>query len=185
MYTEPRELFLTFHIDTNRINSRGGLQNMNKLERWRDEGLILVYMSKVAHEEATAGGDSTRTRKALGSIYSYTLANTGEEKARLSKIEGVLFPSRAQTQNERNDVEIAFNAGKYGAILVTADGDLLDRRKELGQVGIRVLTDEQAVALVERRIAERDERAMELSKLDGSPVPDWVGKDSLASGGTA
>src|SRR6267154_2376128 len=124
MYEEPRELFLNFHIDTNRINSRGKLENMNKLEAWRDQDLILLYPSRVAHEEAMAGGNPLRARKALDNIYSYTMATTAEETARLAQIETVIFPGGAQTQNQHNDVEIAFNAGKYVAIIITADTDL-------------------------------------------------------------
>jgi len=179
VYEEPRELFLTFHFDTNRINSRGKLENMNKLEGWRDRDLILLYPSKVAHEEAMAGGDPLRARKALENIYSFTMATTAEETQRLAEIEAVVFPAGAQTQNERNDVEIAFNAGKYGTILITADEDLLRCRPELARFGIRIMTDDEAVLLVERRIAERDERARGLSAEMGMPLPDWVGKDFL------
>lgn len=178
MLEEPRELSLAFHIDTNRINSRSRLDNMNKLEHWKEQGLILLYMSKVAHEEARAGGDQRRTRKALGSIYSETMADTPDEQRRLTAIKAILFPSGTRTQNEHNDAEIAFNAGKYGAILVTADGDLLTRRSELRQkLGIQVMTDHEAVALVEERIAARDERDMRISHMSGVPCPDWVGKD--------
>ena len=136
MFEEPRELSVIFHIDTNRINSRGTLANMNKLEHWADQGLILLCMSKVAHEEARAGGDQVRASKALASVFSETMADTPDERNRLAAIEAILFPSGAQTQNQRNDVEIAFNAGKYGAFLVTADGHLLAHRSELGQLGI-------------------------------------------------
>lgn len=173
---------MSFQIDTNRINSRQKIENMNKLEHWREEGLITLYMSKVAHEEAMAGGDRWRSRKALENIYSYTMANTPEEQTRLRELGVVLFPPRPRTQNEWNDVEIAFNARKYGAFLVTADGDLLDRRAELRELGVRVLTDEEAVAMVEDGIADRDARARQISVAYGVPVPDWVGKDSLAAG---
>src|SRR5690348_3793591 len=133
---ESRELTLNFHIDTNRINSRGGLDNMNKLELWKKNGLILLNMSKVAHEEARAGGDQRRARKALENIYSLTMATTSEEQMQLREIETILFPAGAATQNDRNDAEIAFNARKYHAILVTADGDLLTRRNELLRIGV-------------------------------------------------
>lgn len=179
---EPREVFLTFHFDTNRINSRGRLEYMSKLERWADDGIIMLYMSQVAHDEARTDGDALRIRKALANIYSYTLANTTDENRRMKEIEATIFPSGAQTQNERNDVEIAFNAGKYGAILVTADSDLLNRRRELSKLGIRVMSDEEAVALVERRLAERDERAKQMAAIEGTPIPPWVGHDSLSAG---
>jgi hypothetical protein len=176
---EPREVYLSFHLDTNRINSRSRLENMNKLEHWANEGIIVLYMSQVAHNEARADGDTLRIRKALGNIYSYTLADTAEERARMKEIEAAIFPSGAKTTNERNDVEIAFNAGKYGTILVTADGDLLGHRRELSRLGVKVMGDDEAVALVEHRIAERDERARQIAGFSGAPVPSWVGQDSL------
>jgi hypothetical protein len=179
MYEEPRELYLTFQIDTNRINARGKLENMNKLEHWHNEELITMHMSKVAHEEAMAGGNARRSRKALDSIYSYTMANTQEEQTALRKLGAVLFPPMPSTQNQWNDVEIAFNARKYGAVLVTADGDLLNRTVELHKLGVRVVTDEEAVTMVEHRITERDDRAKQAATAYGLPTPEWVGKDSL------
>jgi hypothetical protein len=181
MFEEPRELSVIFHIDTNRINSRRRLENMNKLEHWAEHGLIRLETSQVAHEEAMAGGDQRRARKALEMIFSETMPDTADEQRQLAAIEAILFPSGAKTQNERNDVEIAFNAAKYQRVLVTADGDLLAHRRDLGSLGIRVVTDREAVALVEQRIAERDERARRLSALTGVACPDWVGKDSLAT----
>ena len=177
MLDEPRELFLNFQIDTNRINSRSTLENMNKLERWKDKGLIRLNMSKIVHDEVRVGGDQRRARKAFSNIYTFTMANTSEEQSQLKAIEAILFPSGARTQNERNDAEIALNARKYQAILVTADGDLLTHRDELFQSGIKVMTDREAVALVEKRITERDKRAMTMSQMSGVPCPDWVGND--------
>lgn len=177
MLEESRELHLNFHIDTNRINSRGRLDNMNRLELWKKKGLILLNMSQVAHDEARAGGDQRRARKAYGNIYSSTMANTSEEQMQLREIETILFPTGAATQNERNDAEIAFNARKYNATLITADGDLLTRRIELSRIGIKVMTDNDAVALVENRIAERDKRARIASQMLGVPCPEWVGND--------
>jgi hypothetical protein len=174
---EPRELFRRFHIDTNRINSRSRLENMNKLERWKEQGLIGLDMSDVVSGEARAGGDQRRTRKTLSYIHSGTMAETLEEQRQLTAIKAVLFPFGTRTQNESNDAEIAFNAGKYKAILVTADGDLLTHRDELLQLGIQVMTDHEAVALVEKRITERDKRARRSAQMRGVPCPDWVGKD--------
>jgi hypothetical protein len=65
--------------------------------------------------------------------------------------------------NEANDVEIAFNANKYGAILVTADGGsrrqpggILGNRVALARLGVQVMSDGEAVALVREKIQERD-----------------------------
>jgi hypothetical protein len=172
-----RDLYLSFHIDTNRINSRGRLEHMNRLEAWRDKDIILVYMSKVANDEALAGHDNRRSRKASESLYSYTLADTQDEKLELAAIESCLFPAGAKDQNEQNDVEIVFNAKKYGATLVTVDHDITDKAQELRRLGVRVMTDGEAVGFVEARIAERDALAREVAKVTGEPLPDWVGND--------
>lgn len=149
----------------------------------------------ISRAERTGGSVRPRIRALRGSgrvktgnsgprerhFFSTLLADTAEEKRRIREIETVIFPSGATTDNERNDVEIAFNAGKYGAILVTADGDLLDHRRELSRLGIRVLSDAEAVVLVERKISERDERAKQIAQLGGLPIPSWVGHDSLSA----
>ena len=93
MLEESRELHLSFHIDTNRINSRGRLDSMNKLELWKKKGLILLNMSQVAHQEARAGDDQRRRRKAFENIYSLTLATTSEERIQLREIERIYFPT--------------------------------------------------------------------------------------------
>ena len=174
----PRELYLpTFHIDTNRINSRNGLESMNKLENWAERGLISLMLSEVAQQEAQAGKDPRRLTKASEFIYSETLAHAAEEKSQLNEIEVIVFPSGAKNQNQRNDVEIAFNAKKYCATLITADGDLLTCRTKLLRLGINVMTDFEAVAWVERSIAQRDEHATRIAGMLGVPPPDWVGND--------
>jgi hypothetical protein len=39
------------------------------------------------------------------------------------------------------------------------------------------MTDEAACALVERKIHERDEAAIEWARISGLPAPTWVGAD--------
>ena len=178
MSEEGRNLFLIFQIDANRINARAQLPNMNQLERWADSGIILVEMSRVAYDEARSGQDHSRSLKVSGYIYSYTYADTLEEKQTMDQIARVLFSEGMQTSNDRGDVEIVFNAHKYGAILVTADGAILDKAPELAaRFPIRIMTDDQAVAFVRGRIRARDERARQRAVDSDTPVPEWVGKD--------
>ncbi len=59
-----RDIYLYFQIDTNRINSRRSLENMNRLEKWRRDGVIGMFMSDVANAEARDGCDILRSRKA-------------------------------------------------------------------------------------------------------------------------
>ena len=50
----PRRLLFIplLHIDTNRINARGKLAAMNQIERWKDDGVVLIIMSGVSFKEA-------------------------------------------------------------------------------------------------------------------------------------
>jgi hypothetical protein len=185
MEMPDRELILCFHIDTNRLNSRGKLPNITELEGWHDRGLITVILSEPVLRESTAGNDALRSEKAASYVYSSTLADTDDERHRLKLIESVLFPDGAKTQNQLNDVEIVFNAFKYGRILVTNDGG--SKRQPGGMLGnaallwellrVRIVTDAEAVAMTREKIRERDQRARYSSRITGEPLPEWVGKD--------
>jgi hypothetical protein len=76
-----------------------------------------------------------------------------------------------------NDVRIVYNALKYRYILITGDGVILRNRDELKVLGLRVVSDEEAVALVEGAIRERDAEARDDAASDGEPLPSWVGRD--------
>jgi hypothetical protein len=102
----------------------------------------------------------------------------------LRQIEAILFPGGASTQGERNDVDIVFNAKKYGCVLVTNDGasrsqpgGILGNRQRLEALGVQILTDEEAVACVHELILRRDERERGRALATGEPLPDWVGRD--------
>jgi len=173
-----RRVYVRIHIDTNRINARQSLVEMNQLERWRDDEVIELFMSEVAHNEARAGDNPQRARKALDSIYSITMANTHGEQTVLRQIETILAGGGVNfNQNTKNDAEIVFNAKKYMAILVTADGGILDRKIELSQLNVRVMTDQEAVEDVRAKIAERDELVRSIAAATGLAVPQWVGQD--------
>lgn len=180
-----RFVYVGFQLDTNRINSKQSIANMNRLERWRDDEVIELMLSEVASDEARAGNNPRRTRKALGYIYSMTMATTQGETEELRQIEQILFPNGAADQNQRNDVEIVFNAAKYRRILVTGDGasktqpgGILGSRAVLEQqFGVRIMTDAEAVAHVEEAIRERDKFAKLVSDMTGEPLPSWVGND--------
>ncbi len=172
-----RETYLYFQIDTNRINSRGSLINMTRLEKWRHDGVIGLLMSDVAHAEAMAGRDSRRSHKAVGYIYSLSYEREPSAREMKARITSVLFPQGCRTQNDINDVRIVYNALKYGHILVTADGVILRNRDQLEALGVQVVTDAKAVALVEEAVRERDDEAGGDAAYDNEPLPWWVGKD--------
>jgi len=122
MYMFPRTIYMSFHIDTNRINARGSLDDMNLLENWASNDVITIDMSIVAYNEARKGNNRKRTEKAMEHIYTHTHATTPEERAKLVAIQGIVFPDGIRDDNQSNDVEIVFNADKYGSILITNDG---------------------------------------------------------------
>lgn len=179
-----RSVYLGFMIDANRINARQSDPHMNRLERWRANEVIELIMSESSHKEARAGGNTRRTRKASMHIFSMTMANTAHEREELLTIEKILFPRAVLTENERNDVDIVFNAAKYRRILITADGGskrqpggILGNRAALASLGVRVMTAGEAVALVLQKIEERDEMARSSAEMECLPLPDWVGRD--------
>lgn len=182
---EPeRELWLRFQIDTNRINARGRLEIMNRLEMWEHEGLIEILLSEPAYDEVLVGNDARRTSKAHGYIQSGTLTSSPEEFAMLGRIESAIFPDGVHDPGQRRDVEIVFNASKYGAYLVTADGasrrqpgGILGAATALRELGIHVLTDEAACELVRSKLLDRDREAQKWAQSNGRPVPGWVGSD--------
>lgn len=179
-----RFVHVSFHIDANRVNARTALPHMNQLERWFDDGVILMQMSHVAAEEAAAGANTVRAQKARSHIQTLTMSLNQDERVLLQRIERILFPDGVTSLNEANDVEIVFNASKYGAILITADGGsrrqpggMLGNRQALARLGITVMTDAEAVALVQGKITSRDERLLIRARRDGSEAPAWIGKD--------
>lgn len=180
---DRRRLNIFFQIDTNRINASGRLASMNQLEEWHQKKIICIRMAQSAQEEASQGSRQ-RSLKASNYIYSMTMNLTQEEARLHQNIESILFPQGAATQNEKNDVDIVFNAKKYHCILVTNDGGshrqpggILGNREKLKTIGIEVMTDEEAVSFVKQRILKRDDCERERSRNTGNPLPNWVGID--------
>ena len=184
MNMPERYVYLDFHIDTNRINAKSRLAYMNILERWFEDDLIYLEMSEVAQNEAVKSGSSIRTEKAYTYIASETLAGTFDECHILKQIKEILFPNGLKSINEKNDVEIVFNAWKYRQILITDDGSsksqpggILGNRDKLAALGIQVLRDHEAVKLVKQKVIQRDQRTNKIAAYKNEPLPEWVGKD--------
>ena len=171
------ETYLYFQIDTNRINSRGTMAAMNSLERWHRDGVIGLVMSDVAHTEAKAGRNARRSRKAGGYIKSLSFEWEPNAQKMQAQIAEILFPRSCRKQGDDNDVRIVYNALHYQYILVTADGVILKNWEALARLGLRVMTDAEAVALVEQAIQERDAEAREDAAATGEPLLSWVGRD--------
>lgn len=179
-----RYVGLEFSIDTNRINARQKCAAMNQLEIWRQNGVIEIDMCDVAQGEASKG-DATRFEKASDYIYPITL-DSHRTSAEFRGIRDILFAGKASlTPNEVNDVTVVFHAKANHCILVTNDGGskrqpngiLGNRERLLEELGITVMRDIEAVALVAKRIKERDMRAERVALTTGEALPDWVAKD--------
>jgi hypothetical protein len=171
-----------FHIDTNLINARQMLDVLNQLEKWFDDGVILINMSGTAHVEAQAGGNAVRARKANRQIFTVTPA-AEPSSAEYRRVENALFPQGARTENERNDVRIVCDAAHYAATLVTADGGsksqpggILGNRHKVANL-VRIFSPDEAVAFVRGKIRERDEFNARVAREFGGELPEWTGQD--------
>ena len=172
-----------FHIDTNLINARQKIGEVNRLEYWADNGVILINMSWIAHAEAQAGGDSQRLKKAARHIYTIDMNNIDAELT--TKIGTIIFPDGPRSENQCNDVRIVCEAAKYKATLITQDGaskkqpgGILGNRERLQDItGIKILSPKEAVQFVELKITERDDFNRRVAQETGMILPDWTDKD--------
>lgn len=181
---QPRYLYTPFfHIDTNLINARAGLHTMNQIEKWANDDVIIVHMSGVSFKEAQAGRNPARTQKALSHLFTMTDEQIEADDPLSLKIESALFPKSAQTENERNDVKIVYEAAHYAAILITRDGGsrtqpggILGNRHKLSDI-VQILSDTEAIAFIRGKITERDEFNRRVVREFGGKLPDWTGRD--------
>ena len=187
MNMPERHVNLDFVIDTNRINAKTHLKNMNILERWKNDDVISLEMPEVAQKEAFQGGNANRADKAR-SYVGFIAGSDDSPFVKRNKIAKILYPSGIQNNSQRNDVEIVFTAGKrVGWILITDDGDsksqpagILGNKDALDAIGIKVMRDHEAVELVQQKIMDRDEHAKRIAQMEGKSLPEWVGKDVLS-----
>ena len=57
-------------------------------------------------------------------------------------------------------------------------GGILGNRDALGQLGVKVMRDEEAVQYVIRQLLHRDRNAIDCWRVMGKPLPDWVNQDA-------
>ena len=172
-------------LDTNCINARGSDLALNQIEKWRQDEVVVVIMDKVSHREALKGGSDARSRKAMSHVFSLDVGRAAEDEQRSKTIEAIVFPPGCKSQNERNDVELVSQARRFNAHLITRDGGssrqpggLLGNRDQLQKaVGVRIVTPEEAVDLVQGKIKTRDELTRYRASRVGAPLPEWVGRD--------
>jgi len=180
---QRRMLYMMFHIDTNLINARGKLDTMNQIEKWANDEVILINMSGTSYDEARAGGNPARERKANTHIFTLPDQDVGRHDPMYRRIEDALFPGGDKDDNQRNDVRVVFEAAKYGATLITRDGGsksqpggMLGHRDQLKDF-VRILSDVEAVDLIRRTIQERDDFNRRVEREFGLPLPQWTGQD--------
>lgn len=174
-----------FHIDTNMINARGKLQAMNQLEKWANDGVILIDMSNVSFNEAQQGNDAKRTKKALSHIFTLLDETINDSDPTFQTVANAIFPDGIEDDNQRNDVKIVCEAINWNAILVTNDGG--SKKQPGGILGnahklkdyVQVMQDHKAVSFINKKIEERDIRNKEISEITGEELPAWTGQDNV------
>ncbi len=181
---ERRMLYLpVFHIDTNLINARQKLPEVNRLERWCADEVIMINMSGTAHAEAQADGNNLRARKAAQ--HNYTIDAVQFEIEPSDLFDKVCAILEAQTENQKNDARIICTAIKYHATLVTNDGGsktqpggILGNRDKIREIAdLQIMSPAEAVAFVEGKVAERDAFNGRIASESGMPLPPWTGAD--------
>lgn len=185
MEMPSRYINLDFQRDTNMINARGKCPSMNQLEIWGRKGIISIdNMCDVAQKEASKRS-SSRFGKAASCVYSITL-DSHKQSDEFRKIRKILYPSKVKlSPDEENDIIIIFHAKQNNCTLITNDGGskrqpggiLGNRDRLFNEIGVTIMRASEAVALVEHKIRERDERACRISEKTGETLPEWVGKD--------
>lgn len=170
------------HIDTNLINARQRIDFVNQLERWFEDGVILINMSSTAHVEAQAGNDQRRIHKANQQIYTVSPHIPIDDQL-FKHVELSLFSNGAKDENQINDVRIVCEAAKYQAILVTGDGasrsqpgGILGNRDKLKNF-VQVMSPAEAVDFVRSKITERDDFNRRVVREFGGELPPWTEKD--------
>ncbi len=163
-----------FHLDADLIKAGQRLPEVRQLEKWREDGVILLNMSGVAYDDAQAGGDRLRARKAAPHRADQRLLMAAEEVIFVKATEGgQRCDARIACDSiERHAIPIASDAGSKSAPCAVSD-----RRADLRQPGANIMSAPEAVAYVRKQIAKRDAANAEVAEATGQSLPDWTGRD--------
>ena len=183
----PRRLAIPiFQIDTNAINGTQNDTNLNKLEHWNENGVICLNMSHIARVEAKQTPYIPRILKADAQIF--TINEEWERGIKVNpmfyeEVRTALFPNLILKPNEENDVLIVCEAIKFGASLITSDGNskkqpggILGNKEKLSH-RLRIFSPVDAVNFVRIKIKERDVFNRQLITHYGGILPPWTGTD--------
>jgi hypothetical protein len=172
---------MIFHLDANRVNARGSLPNICELEKWHHRGVIALEWSAPVYDElAHDAPDGRHWNKISGSLVANPAITTPSEQCQLDEIEGIVFPGGTRDNTERNDALALFTAKKYFAIFVTNDGGggkprgILTHKESLASIGVRVVSDEEAVTMVRARLNECARTERQLAEVSGESEPPWI-----------
>lgn len=145
---------MRFLLDANLINARQEDATVNELERLGEQGRANLEFAEVAYKEASKGSDK-RACKADKYTWSGATKQFGGESFWREAISEAIFSALVLTVNQRNDVENLLVAKLTNAIFVTRDGasrrqprGILGSREQLKELGIQVMSPEEAVSLV-------------------------------------
>jgi hypothetical protein len=152
---------------------------MNQLEKWNSDGVIVLKSTEALWDE-TPLGSRFRAKATEASAMSGKSCNDQENDKRRSRIQAIFLGSKTPSENDEVDIKMLFVASFYpGAIVVTDDQGILGAAQELRkEFHIQVMTDSEVVALIARKIGERDLMETRSSIREDRVAADWVGKDS-------
>jgi len=102
-------------------------------ELWEQDQVNLILAHWVQKEVDRPNTPADVKREATEMIYSIKTALTPDEVTRKHKIHAVLA-GNGKPENYAADAEHVFEAGKYGGIFITTDGDILNKREALERV---------------------------------------------------
>jgi hypothetical protein len=183
----PRLLSRTYQLDANRINARQADRLVNQLEKWNDDGVIVLEISPTAAAEAAYS--VTAKMKAEKEYVSIDTPDVfgGEDEIR-AQMAVVVFPNGITTANQKNDIRALFTARQSSATLITEDGasktqpgGILGNAAALARLGVRVLSTRRAFDEIAAAIEERDRTARRICDLRGDALPSWVGQDHVTT----
>lgn len=170
-----------FHLDSNRVNTRGRLSAVSELEEWAAHGAIYLGVSEPIYRELSSGRpDGLRAQKIALQIVDYPVVSSDRSRSELKKIEECVFPGGAKDENESNDVLALFAAMKHMMTFVTEDGvggkprGILTARKGLADLGVLVMTDTEAVEWVRNRMTLIRSNELQSAHREGREPAPWV-----------
>jgi hypothetical protein len=180
-----RYVYLMFHADSNCINGRRVPENVDRLDKWGSDGVILLEKSRLAAGEGLAGPRKAHRLHAADYLFSASYTDTPDDARLVERIGNLLYPEGTDGADQDADVESVFRAAKYQRILITSGAGprslrcrILDHSKRLErELGVTVITDARAVEMVTMAVRRRDDEARRVSSEFGIKLPAWVGRD--------